>query len=99
MASCYILYSESIDRYYVGSTTLPVEDRLVQHNEAYYDRKWTAHGVPWVLYLAIPCDAISQAIAIEKHIKQMKSRTYYQNLKKYPEMILKLKSKYSGPEC
>ncbi len=43
MASCYILYSESIDRYYLGSTTLPVQVRLARHNENYYDGKWTAY--------------------------------------------------------
>jgi len=94
MASCYILYSASIDRYYVGSTTLPVEDRLVRHNEGYYDKKWTDQGVPWIMYLSIPCDSMTQACDIEKHIKRMKSRVYIQNLKAYPEIIEKLKTKY-----
>ena len=34
-------------------------------------------------------------MAVEEHIKSMKSKKYIQNLKKYPEMVEKLKDKYS----
>jgi putative endonuclease len=96
MSSCYILYSPSLDRFYVGSTTLPVEDRLARHNEGYYDLKWSAKGIPWNLFLSIPCETIAQARSIESHIKRMKSRQYYNNLLRYPEIIDVLKSKYSS---
>jgi putative endonuclease len=33
-------------------------------------------------------------IEIEKHIKRMKSRVYIENLKKYPDVINRLKEKY-----
>ncbi len=38
----------------------------------------------------------AQALAIEKHIKAMKSKIYIHNLKKYPEMIDKLLLKYAA---
>ncbi|PXY38851.1 excinuclease ABC subunit C, partial [Flavobacterium cheongpyeongense] len=35
-----------------------------------------------------------QALAIEKHIKDMKSKIYIENLLRYPEVINKLLEKY-----
>lgn len=58
-------------------------------------RKFTANANDWKLFLLISCKSKTQALSIEKHIKKMKSKTYIENLKKYPEMIDKLKSKYS----
>jgi len=40
------------------------------------------------------CENKTQALAIEKHIKSMKSKIYIENLKKYPEMVTKLLIKY-----
>ena len=99
VASCYILYSQRIQSYYVGSTTESVDVRLSRHNLDYYENKWTSKGIPWVLYLEIPCDSIQLARAIEFHIKRMKSKIYIQNLSKYPEMVTKLKYKYQMPDC
>ena len=48
----------------------------------------------WNLFLIIDCESKSQALQIEKHIKKMKSKTYIENLAKYPEMVIKLKEKY-----
>ena len=84
-----------MDSFYVGSTSEPVQIRLDRHNSFYYDDKWTAKGVPWELYLSIPCVNMKQATSIEAHIKRMKSRVYIENLMRYPEMIDKLLSKYS----
>ena len=44
----------------------------------------------------ISCKDQTQALAIEKHIKLMKSKVYIENLIKYPEMTEKLKNKYSS---
>ena len=49
----------------------------------------------WEVYLKIECKSKEQALAIEKHIKKMKSKVYIQNLKKYSEMKFKLLEKYS----
>jgi putative endonuclease len=38
---------------------------------------------------------IEQAHKIENHIKKMKSKKYIENLKKYPEISLRLLQKYS----
>ncbi|MBR9920412.1 MAG: GIY-YIG nuclease family protein [Bacteroidetes bacterium] len=91
----YILYSESIDRYYVGHTSETAETRLHRHNTDYYEKKYTRRGKPWKLYVEMPCGSRQQAMDVEQHIKQMKSRKYIENLNKYPEMREKLLERYS----
>lgn len=94
----YILFSESTGKYYIGET-FDVEERLKRHNAGYYEKKWSEKAKPWVLYFMIECQSKVQARAIERHIKNMKSRVYIENLKCYPEMVAKLKQKFSSPDC
>ncbi len=96
MASCYILFSPRIQSYYVGLTTEPIETRLSRHNENYYPDKWSSHGIPWEIFLVIECQDLTQARKIEAHIKRMKSRKYLENLKRFPEMVLRLKNRFPG---
>ncbi len=92
---CYIIYSESINRYYVGYTS-NFEERLALHNSGHFGgRSYTRKASDWEMYLLIPCKTITQAILIESNIKKMKSRQYIENLKKYPAMIEKLQNKAS----
>ncbi len=94
MNICYVLHSPLLDKYYVGITRESVEQRILKHNTQYYGQKFTAITNDWELFLAIECSSIEQAMAIEKHIKKMKSRIYIQNLKTYPDIIQKLFLKY-----
>ena len=93
--TCYILYSKKIDKYYIGFTHNNLESRILKHNVAEYVGSFTRTTDDWNVFLIIECSSSSQALAIEKHIKKMKSRVYIQNLKLYPEMVEKLKNKYS----
>jgi putative endonuclease len=87
---CYIIYSKSINRYYVGYTS-DIEERLRLHNKGHFGRKsYTFKTSDWCIYLLIPCDTVEQAVFIESKIKKMKSRKYIENLKMYPEMIEKI---------
>ncbi len=90
----YILYSEKLDKYYIGESH-DVELRLNRHNTGYYSNKWAEKGKPWVLYLKMKCTSRSQALKVEKHIKSMKSKKYIQNLKKYEELRAKLLARFS----
>ncbi len=90
MPACYILYSLSHDRYYIGATHEDASARLLKHNEKAYGSKATAYTSDWQIYFLIECATYAQAVNIERHIKKMKSRTYLENLKKYPEMIKRL---------
>jgi len=94
--TCYILQSEILNRFYIGATILDPLDRLEKHLSLYYgNRKFTANADDWEIFIEISCSSIEQARKIEKHVKEMKSKEYILNLKKYPEIIEKLKSKYA----
>jgi putative endonuclease len=91
MCFCYILFSPSIDKFYIGSTTHSVESRIAKHNTAFYPGNHFTHQTSdWELYLAIPCINSIMAKRIENHIKRMKSKKYIRDLKRYPELIEKL---------
>ena len=97
MYFCYILFSPSLNKYYSGSTSNTVQGRLNKHIEKYYgNNKFTASRDDWTIFLEIPCSTFKQAKAIEKHIKGMKSRKYIENLKKYPEMVVKLLDRFKN---
>nr|WP_321229508.1 GIY-YIG nuclease family protein [uncultured Psychroserpens sp.] len=88
----YILSSEKINRFYIGySSNLTV--RLLFHENP-EKRKFTYNADDWIVYYKIDCISKSQGLAIEAHIKRMKSKIYIQNLLKYPEITLKLLLKY-----
>ena len=93
--TCYILWSPSLKKHYTGITTETVNRRIQKHNEAFYGKKYTSLVKDWEVYLSIECESTSQMHQIERHIKRMKSSKYIENLKKYPEMIEKLKRSYS----
>ena len=95
MAFVYILYSLKNDTFYIGATTVSVEERLPRHLEHYYENKFTAGINDWEIFFQTQCARIQQSILIEKHIKKMKSKTYIRNLKRFPEIIEKLKIKYN----
>lgn len=96
---CYIIYSKKLDRFYVGSTILEAEQRLELHLKKYYGNlKFTAKSDDWYLYLKTECNSIDEARYLEKHIKKMKSRKYIGNLRKYPEIITKLKERFKNFE-
>ena len=92
---CYILFSKKLNKFYIGSTSNSVDARMEQHlTDVYGNRKFTHAAKDWVLFHKISCISYKQAMAIEKHIKNMKSTSYIQNLKKYPEISQKLLERY-----
>jgi len=93
MASLYILYSSSIDSYYIGSC-LDISERLIAHNTHKYNRGYTKRATDWNIYFLKEDLEYEVARKIESHVKRMKSRIYIENLKKYPEIIEKLILKY-----
>ena len=73
----YILYSEKLNKYYVGSTT-DIQRRLEEHNRG--KEKFTSTGVPWKLVYKEIFQELKQARQRELHIKKMKSRKYIESL-------------------
>ncbi len=94
MASVYILYSKDLDRFYTGSCK-EILDRTDQHLNMEYTKSFTTKAHDWILFWHDDDLHYKQARKIEAHIKKMKSKIYIQNLKKYPELIMKLKEKYA----
>ncbi len=73
----YILYSESLERYYTGHTH-NLDDRLARHNHG--RSKATKSGTPWQLVYTETCPTRSEAMRREQQIKKKKSRHYIETL-------------------
>ncbi|MBK6640818.1 MAG: GIY-YIG nuclease family protein [Bacteroidetes bacterium] len=86
MFCVYIIFSRKLNRYYVGTTDDFVK-RLAEHNDIKHPGSFTSRGIPWESYLLIDDLHSEQAYQIEEHIKNMHSKKYIQNLKRYPEII------------
>lgn len=93
MATVYILYSQSIDNYNIGSC-LDIEERFIQHLDKVFGPAFTSRADNWEIFLKIDDMEYQQARKIEEHIKKMKSRVYINNLVKYPDIIERLKQKF-----
>ena len=93
---CYILYSNTLDRFYIGATQDDLNLRIEKHNQGKYGKhRYTATAKDWELFLKIISQDYPHAIRLERHIKSMKSSKYIRNLKKYPELIEKIVMKTS----
>jgi len=73
----YILYSLSVDRYYVGQSA-NLENQLKRHNQG--KSKHTKSGIPWTLKYKEAFASRSEAMAREKKIKSAKNREYLRRI-------------------
>ena len=71
--SVYILFSEKLNRYYVGHTN-NIEKRLATHNAG--GKKYTTKGIPWVLIKTYNFASRSEAMRLEKKIKKRGIKRY-----------------------
>ena len=93
MTGCYIIHSDTLQRYYIGATYENIESRLKNHNNGSYGKTcFTAKAFDWSLVIFITTENYAHAIRIERKIKSMKSSKYITNLTKYPELIAQLVS-------
>ena len=69
----YIIYSLSLDRYYIGYTT-DLEKRLSEHNNGI--STFTAKASDWELKFNESFDSRENAMKREREIKRKKSRKY-----------------------
>ena len=73
MFTLYILYSKTIDRYYVGYTN-DFERRLSEHNRIKH--KYTDIGIPWILVHSEIFTTKKEAMQRERLIKSKKSKQF-----------------------
>jgi putative endonuclease len=92
--SVNILYSPSLDKFHIGQS-IDVSKRIEEHNHSAYQGSFTTRTSDWELFYVLECETKYQAIKIEEHIKRMKMRKYYFDIKRYPEIGKKLLEKYS----
>ena len=77
MPYMYILYSEKLNKYYIGACT-DFDRRLYEHNIGH--SKFTSLGVPWVLKYKEEFETLALAKKRELAVKKMKSRKYIEDL-------------------
>ncbi len=68
----YILFSAKHDKYYIGYSNDPWR-RVEEHNTKPFNT-FTSKYRPWEIAAVFSCDEESNAIHLEKFIKQQKSR-------------------------
>ena len=90
MPFCYIIYSSKLDKYYTGSCANS-DLRLKAHNSKKYAASFTSKSDDWKRFVVIQTQTNKHALRLERKIKRMKSRVFIENLKKYPELIDKIK--------
>ncbi|MBL7895164.1 MAG: GIY-YIG nuclease family protein [Bacteroidia bacterium] len=74
----YILYSEKVNRYYVGYSENPEKRLEERHNKGAV--KATKGGIPYVIKSKKLFSSEIEAIQEESRIKRMKSRKYIESL-------------------
>ncbi len=94
MAIVYILFSNQLNRFYIGSCK-DLSARLTQHVMKVFEKSFTTKAEDWELYLSITDLGYQQARLIELHLKKMKSTKYIRDLIEYPQIIEKLRERYS----
>lgn len=78
MAWFYILYSAEIDRYYIGHTEQPIEERLKKHLGDH--KAWTGRAKDWVIRYREQHPDKSAAMRREREVKGWRSRTRVEKL-------------------
>jgi putative endonuclease len=93
MVGCYIIFSNKLNKFYIGATQDEVSLRIEKHNLGIYGKhRFTSTADDWKLFLFISARDYAHAIRIERKVKSMKSSTYIRNLAKYQELQEKLVS-------
>ena len=73
----YIIYSETIEKYYVGYTG-DFNKRLEEHNRG--KSKYTCRGIPWKEVKVFKLDSKQEAIRLENEIKKRGCKRFLEGL-------------------
>ena len=77
MFCVYILFSESLKKYYIGQTK-DLDLRFQQHNAGL--SKYTKNGVPWRQVKHFEVKSRSEAVKLERKIKSRGAKRYLENI-------------------
>ena len=77
MPHTYILFSEKLNKYYIGSTS-DINRRIEDHNRG--KEKFTRTRTPWQIVYSEQFEILADARKRELQIKKQKSRKYIERL-------------------
>ncbi len=77
MYTVYIIYSERIDKYYIGFSS-NVQERLRKHNRN--SKGFSSSDRPWIIVYLDVFDNKKDAMAREKQLKRWKNRERLERL-------------------
>ncbi len=77
MHFCYIIYSQILDKFYIGSTS-NVEGRLQRHNSS--NTGFTSSGKPWELKYFEAFKTKTEALKREAQLKKWKNKNVLDEL-------------------
>ncbi|MGC1391257.1 MAG: GIY-YIG nuclease family protein [Bacteroidales bacterium] len=77
MYSVYIIYSDKIDKYYIGYSS-NVQERILKHNRN--SKGFSNTGKPWILVYEEVFDNKKDAMERETQLKKWKNRERLVNL-------------------
>ena len=78
MPFTYILFSQTLDRFYIGSTELPPEERLKKHLTNHSG--FTAKAKDWTIVYLEEFQTIKEAQGREAQFKKWKSKPMIEKL-------------------
>ena len=78
MFTVYILFSEQLQKHYVGYTSNNVEKRLLEH--LYNHKGFTAKAKDWKITFKSSLNSKSNAIALENKIKKRGAKRYMNDI-------------------
>ena len=78
MAHVYLLYSESLDKFYIGHTALDPTERLQKHLSNHDG--FTAKAKDWKIVFTKEFETKALAYAEERRLKKLKSKTTLKKL-------------------
>jgi putative endonuclease len=77
MYTIYIIYSQRIDKYYIGYSS-NVQDRLLIHDR--HSKGFSFTGIPCILVYSEQLDTKKEAMARESQLKKWKNRERLESL-------------------
>ncbi|TCP28537.1 putative endonuclease [Tenacibaculum skagerrakense] len=74
----YIIYSKTLNKYYVG-VTHDLKSRIEKHNQHCYSKAYTKAAFDWEYKLQMEYSK-DEALYLEKFIKKMKSKKFIEKV-------------------
>ena len=90
----YIIYSKSVDKYYIGESE-DVKARIKLHNQGLIKSAFTRIAKDWKLVFKHKCKNRQEALFLERFINCMKSRKFIEKLISNPEICTDVLNKYN----